>query len=148
MENSDEEFEKATKRLLDELDAMEATAAADAESIYARIVSPDDDPRVALYQVLFLNDQIREKINFFSLLEFVQLCNREDKSLKAWRQHSARRAAMEFVVAEWKKHRDEYAGNKSEFSRHYVKRVFNELGITVTEKQMREVWLKDPPPAS
>jgi hypothetical protein len=55
---------------------------------------------------------------------------------------------MAFVADEWKKHRDAYAGNKSEFCRHYVKRVLNEHHIAVTEKQMREVWLKDTPVAS
>jgi hypothetical protein len=143
-----EDFEKLQARIVAEIDAMEQTAVADAEEIYARIVSPDDDPDVALYQILLLSEKIREKINFFSLIEFVELCNRNDKSLKAWRQHAGRRAAMEFVVAEWEKYRDDYSGNKTAFTRDYVKRVFREHSVTVTEKQMREVWLKDTPSAS
>jgi hypothetical protein len=55
------------------------------------------------------------------------------------------RKARKFVVCEWIKHRDAYDGNKSSFARVYVKRVFNEFEVIITEKQMREVWLKDDP---
>lgn len=147
MEKSADDFEYLKERILAELDSMEKTASADAEEIYARIVSPDDDPDIWIYQLLLLNDKIREKINFYSLLEFVELCNRNDKSLRAWRQHAGRRTARNFVISEWKAHRNAYKGNKSEFTRHYVKRVFNEFGLNITEKQMREVWLKDTPVA-
>jgi hypothetical protein len=148
MGSEDEDFAELQTRIVAEIGAMEQTAVADAEEIYAQIVSPDDDPDIALFQLLLLSEKIKEKINYFSLMEFVELCNREAKSVAAWRQHSARRAAMEFVIAEWKKHGDAYSGNKSEFSRHYVKRVLNEHSVAVTEKQMREVWLKDTPSAS
>ena len=62
--------------------------------------------------------------------------------------HLESNKAKEFVKSEWGMHRDAYHGNKSEFSRIYVRRVFNERAVKVTEKQMREVWLKDTPPAS
>ena len=56
--------------------------------------------------------------------------------------------AREFVVREWSEHRIAYGGNKSEFARHYVRRVLNEFGLNITEKTVREVWLTDTPPAS
>lgn len=143
MEDPDYDFEQLRDRLVAQFDQWEATASADAEAIYARMVLPDDEPEAALYQMLLLHEQIKDRINFFSLMEFVELCNRNDKSVRAWKQHSSRRVAIDFVKTEWEKHRNDYAGNKSEFSRHYVKRVFNELQVAVTEKQMREVWLKD-----
>lgn len=62
--------------------------------------------------------------------------------------HIKNNKARDFVVSEWTKYQQDYKINKSAFTRDYVRRVFNELGVTVTEKQMREVWLKDTPPAS
>jgi hypothetical protein len=57
--------------------------------------------------------------------------------------HQSHNRAKSFVVAEWKIHRTAYNNNKSAFTRDYVKRIRNEYSVTVTEKQMREVWLKD-----
>lgn len=63
-------------------------------------------------------------------------------------RHASTNRARAWVSMEWKAHRSEYENNKSEFSRHYVRRVQHEFGVTITEKQMREVWLRDTPPAS
>lgn len=65
----------------------------------------------------------------------------------ATRRHADTNSARDWVRSEWHAYRDAYQGNKSAFARDYVRRVFNERGVQVTEKQMREVWLKDPPPA-
>jgi hypothetical protein len=48
--DDEEDFEKMRDRIATEIDKMEETALADAEDIWAQIVSPDDDPKVALYQ--------------------------------------------------------------------------------------------------
>lgn len=63
-------------------------------------------------------------------------------------RHASTNRVREWVTMEWRAHRSEYGNNKSEFSRHYVRRVQHEFGVTITEKQMREVWLRDTPPAS
>lgn len=55
------------------------------------------------------------------------------------------RKARAFVIAEWQKYKADYENNKSEFSRIYVKRVLNEYDAKISDKQMREVWLKDTP---
>lgn len=52
--------------------------------------------------------------------------------------------AKEFVQHEWLQHSEAYEGNKSAFARDYVRRVKNELDVTVTEKTLREVWLRTP----
>lgn len=93
--SSKDEWQKLQKQIGVEFDAMAATASTDAEDIYACIVSPDDDPDIALYQLVLLNKRIRAKINFFSLIEFVGICRRNDSSLKAFRQHEPRRRAKE-----------------------------------------------------
>ncbi|WP_287804820.1 hypothetical protein [Diaphorobacter sp.] len=62
--------------------------------------------------------------------------------------HARTNKAKEFVRSEWLEHSAAYVQNKSAFARDYVRRVFNEFEVTITEKQMREVWLKDTPPAS
>ena len=66
----------------------------------------------------------------------------------ARKAHAPARLAKAFVYREWTMYRVAYDNNKSAFSRDYVKRVLNELGVKVTEKQMREVWLKDHLPAA
>jgi hypothetical protein len=53
--------------------------------------------------------------------------------------------ARNFVAEEWTRHREQYAGNKSEFARIYVRRVLNEFGTRVTEKTIREAWLSHNP---
>lgn len=60
-------------------------------------------------------------------------------------KYAKNRKAEDFVIAEWTAHRDAYDNNKSAFARDYVRRVKNEMDVTVTEKQMREVWLKNTP---
>lgn len=65
----------------------------------------------------------------------------------ASRRHQPTNKARAWVVAEWSTHKSAYIGNKSAFARDYVGRLRHELGVSVTEKQLREVWLKDTPPA-
>lgn len=65
----------------------------------------------------------------------------------ARKAHAPARLAKAFVQREWEMHRAVYDNNKSAFARDYVKRVFNELDVNVTEKQMREIWLKDIAPS-
>lgn len=71
----------------------------------------------------------------------------ERASKAAQKRHGRNDPAKYFVAAEWKRTCTEYDGNKTAFTRDYVRRVLNEFGITVTEKTMREVWLKDTPSA-
>ena len=59
-------------------------------------------------------------------------------------RHAKTNEAKTFVRQEWEQHRDAYKGNKTAFSRDYVRRVKHELDVTITEKQLREVWLSDP----
>lgn len=65
----------------------------------------------------------------------------------ARRRHKKSNEARAWVRAEWAEHRAQYQHNKSEFARHYTRRLKLERDVDITEKQMREVWLKDTPPA-
>ena len=87
-------------------------------------------------------------MGLFSLIELVSIVISDTNSAKALIGHAPNRRARAFVVAEWSLHREAYENNKSAFSRDYVKRLLNEMGVRVTEKQMREVWLKDTPSTS
>lgn len=60
-------------------------------------------------------------------------------------RHREGRQAREWVRAEWDAHQGAYEGNKSAFARDYSARLRNERSIKVTEKQLREIWLKDKP---
>jgi hypothetical protein len=69
------------------------------------------------------------------------------------KRHAPGKSARDWVRKEWALHSDIYSGNKSEFSRIYAARVKNELKdlkgepFSVTDKTIREVWLKDTPAA-
>ena len=88
---------------------------------------------------------IHEQI--FECFEYLQ--DKNKRSAEAKRRVSLRfeknRVAEAMVVSHWFMHRLAYENNKTMFARTYVKLVFNEHGVVVTEKQMREVWLKDTP---
>jgi len=71
----------------------------------------------------------------------------ERASKAAQKRHGKNDSARDFVSAEWKRTCAEYDGNKTAFTRDYVRRVLNEYDVQVTEKTMREVWLKDTPNA-
>lgn len=66
----------------------------------------------------------------------------------AAKRHAPNALARKFIQAEWALHRTAYQGNKSAFARDYVRRIKREFDVEVTEKQLREVWLKGTPPAS
>lgn len=53
-----------------------------------------------------------------------------------------------FVMSEWIAHHIGYDDNKTAFAKHYARRVKNEFDIEISEKTIREVWLKDAPLAS
>jgi hypothetical protein len=63
-------------------------------------------------------------------------------------RHKKNRIAKKFVADEWQEHRNAYKNNKSDFSRHYVRILIKDHDVTITEKQLREEWLKDSPSAS
>jgi hypothetical protein len=69
------------------------------------------------------------------------------------KRHAPGNNARDWVCQEWALNRDSYSGNKSEFSRIYAARVKHEFKdskgeqLSVTEKTIREVWLKNTPAA-
>ena len=56
--------------------------------------------------------------------------------------------ARTWVVSEWAAHHGSYEGNKTVFAKHYARRVKMEHGVEITEKTIREVWLRNTPFAS
>ena len=65
--------------------------------------------------------------------------NSSNASQKRFEKH---RDAQRWVVSEWDKDKSEYK-SKAEFVRIYTKRVLNEYGITIRERNMIDRWLKD-----
>lgn len=61
--------------------------------------------------------------------------------------------ARAWVQSEWQLHKDGYQGNKSEFSRAYTLLVRNKFTningdpLSITDKTIREIWLRDTPNA-
>lgn len=153
---TEDEFEEVTDQVIEEVDAMMATARQDAEAMLAILpalekldILEEKDERYG-FALLFMRamEEIQKKANPFSLIELAFIVMSDTNSAKALIRHAPHRQAKAFVVAEWGLHRIAYDNNKSAFTRDYVKRVLNEMDVHVTEKQMREVWLKDTPPAS
>lgn len=60
----------------------------------------------------------------------------------AAKSNAPKAKAKTFIQGEWERHRRDYGGNKSAFARGYVSRLKRELGVDVTEKTIRERWLK------
>lgn len=88
----------------------------------------------------------------FECFEYVRDAEKRRASARksANHRHTKTRDAKAFVIGEWQTHRAAYRHNKSAFARDYVRRLKNEFEVAITEKQMREVWLRDtpdPPPA-
>lgn len=82
-----------------------------------------------------------------AFLSGMKVSKQLDARASAAKRHAPGVLARKFVKAEWAIHRVAYQGNKSAFARDYVRRVKNEFDLKITEKQLREVWLKDAPPA-
>lgn len=153
---TEDEFEAVTNQVIEEADAMMATARQDAEAMLAMLPAleklemlEEKDERYGFaFQFMRAMEEIQKKANPFSLIELVLIVMSDTNSAKALIRHAPHRQAKAFVIAEWSLHRAAYENNKSAFSRDYVKRVKNEMSLNITEKQIREVWLKDTPPAS
>lgn len=111
------------------IDAVEAIAHAERLQFEQRIRSS-----IALKQPEILATELSRRTS-------------ERASNAANKRHAPNNKARNWICKEWATHRDAYEGNKSAFTRDYVKRVFYEFNVSVTEKQMREVWLKDTPVA-
>ena len=95
-------------------------------------------------ECFYLHEQL------FECFEYVRDGDKKSKaaSTSAHKRHSKNRVAKKFVADEWIKNKVDYNNNKSEFARHYVRRVKHEFDVDVTEKTIREVWLSDHPPTS
>jgi hypothetical protein len=50
--------------------------------------------------------------------------------------------ARQFVQSEWEKSANEYSNNRSEFARVYSRLVKQHFGLDVTDRTIRESWLK------
>ena len=91
------------------------------------------------------NAAIRDNINIFSLTTFLESYDSHNASMRTVKGHAKRKPSMIFVQTEWAKHREAYSGNKSAFARAYSRLLSIDHGVTVTEKQIRDVWLTNNP---
>lgn len=90
------------------------------------------------------------------LFECFEYAHDEKKKVSRARKSAAAKYKVNaevraYVLSEWSRHWQAYEGNKSEFARHYSvlvrQRFIDRSGapFVVTEKTIREVWLKDTP---
>lgn len=66
---------------------------------------------------------------------------RQDRRSGGLAKHKEMAKAEAFVLAEWALHKDAYDGNRTDFARHYVGRIWNELGIPVKHRTIAVNWL-------
>jgi hypothetical protein len=57
-------------------------------------------------------------------------------------RHAPRRVAREAVRNEWQRDRQAYGGNKTDFARAMARRLLIEQGLEVTDRTIREDWLR------
>jgi hypothetical protein len=57
-------------------------------------------------------------------------------------RHVDRRDARECARETWQREADAYKRNKSDFARTFARRLLNERGIEVTDRTIREDWLR------
>lgn len=112
---------------------------------------------LAYAESLQLEQEIRKSIDLKQpeILEKELSRRTSERAAKAAnKKHFANNKAKIWVCEEWELYREHYSGNKSDFSRIYAKRIFNEFTdlkgapLKVTEKTIREVWLRNTPNAS
>jgi hypothetical protein len=60
----------------------------------------------------------------------------------AEKRHAKTNEVKVWIQNKWNQHRDDYDNNKSKFARVYVKLALQQFGVTVTDKIIRERWLK------
>lgn len=65
----------------------------------------------------------------------------------ARKRHAETNAVRGWLNAQWALERAAYNGNKSAFARAYVPKLKVDHGVEVTEKTIREIWLKGSPSA-
>lgn len=101
-----------------------------------------------------LQYRVQESSNHIQFLkakngEIPAATRREQAKRGGLAKYSVARKAREFIQSEWVMHRAAYDNNKSEFARIYARLIFNEFRkangepLSVTVKQIRDVWLSD-----
>lgn len=63
-------------------------------------------------------------------------------AMTAARRHEETLSEKPWVLSEWRLHREGYQGNASEFARVYSRRLLIERGVRVSDRTIRERWLK------
>lgn len=78
----------------------------------------------------------------FLIFESIARYKTDRARKNAAKSNAATTEAMSFVLSEWAAHKDAYEGNKSEFARVYSARIKREKGIDITDRTIRERWLR------
>ena len=136
-------------KLRAEIEADAAKWAVGFDAPYTVLLIGKDDG--SAFPTVEIDRIIKKYMNFDMWEALISTLDDEASDLASARTikgHSKRYPVMDFLKAEWAKHRLAYQGNKSEFARVYSRLVLNEHGVKVTDKQIREVWLKNTPVAS
>lgn len=106
------------------------------------ISSPGASGFVALI-VKYAKDSLTTSSAEQALRPLAKELESESARNKANKRFNETRKAEKWTVGEWQQHKKDYEGNKSAFARDYAKRIWNEKNVQVTERNIRERWLKD-----
>lgn len=123
-------------------DRLGQTMKEDGDALYESLMECGPVDEDVLETLNRQNDVIKEKANILSLLYLIERVKNEEGKARTLKGHAKRTPARDFVVAEWIAHREDYGHNKTDFAKHYEKRVLNEFDVKVSDKTIREVWIK------
>lgn len=96
----DNDFKKLLKEIGTELCELAESAESDALAMMAKIQPANPDPVVSAYQLLLINEELKNRINLFSLVALVKLVESNTASEKASLRHVENRS-MKKDVFNW-----------------------------------------------
>ena len=76
----DKKFLDLVRQISKEHLAMDESAQEDAKAMLARIVPCDPDPIAATYQLFMINNELKHRINFYSLVEIIEIVRKDEAS--------------------------------------------------------------------
>ena len=96
----DNDFKKLLKEIGIELCELAASAESDALAMMAKIQPTNPNPVVSAYQLLLINEELKNRINLFSLVALVKLVESNTASERASLRHVENRS-MKKDVFNW-----------------------------------------------
>lgn len=115
--------------------------------LHELLVAAEQDPLIAASpgaraMVFCLQFLAGESADCFTAEEAFRLFDKSIAVMRAKERHQPGQTAKSWVLDQWQKEASAYGNNKSEFARHYAARCLRERNYKVTDRTIREDWLR------